>query len=96
MRFIIGGALAFRGVKRCSRCKVTTIDQATGEGGDIDLEPLATLRRFRAGKEKPGDVFVGMNVCHEWKHMAKLPSAQRIVRVGDPVAVLASGSIGPL
>lgn len=36
-----------RSVKPCSRCKVTTIDQATGEEG---LEPLVTLREQRSGR----------------------------------------------
>ena len=36
-----------RSIKPCSRCKVTTIDQATGEQG---MEPLATLREQRSGR----------------------------------------------
>lgn len=36
----------FRSVKPCSRCKVTTIDQASGEVGQ---EPLRALGKFRTG-----------------------------------------------
>ncbi|CAI5524502.1 unnamed protein product [Closterium sp. Naga37s-1] len=38
----------FRGVKPCSRCKITTIDQLTAESGK---EPLQTLLKFRRGKD---------------------------------------------
>lgn len=36
-----------RSVKPCDRCKVTTINQATGEEG---MEPLVTLRELRSGR----------------------------------------------
>ncbi|CAI5957567.1 unnamed protein product [Closterium sp. NIES-64] len=54
----------FRGVKPCSRCKITTIDQLTAESGK---EPLQTLLKFRRGKDlglptSLQDVFFGMNV----------------------------------
>lgn len=69
-------------VKPCDRCKVTTINQQTGEEG---LEPLATLREFRSGRalgwtHAPGGaVFFATN----------LVARQRgVVRVGDAVAVL--------
>ncbi|PNW78633.1 hypothetical protein CHLRE_09g389089v5 [Chlamydomonas reinhardtii] len=63
-----GRTLRLTFVKPCSRCKVTTINQATGEAGD---EPLDTLGEFRTGKvlgwnakQKPWThaVFFGWNV----------------------------------
>lgn len=39
----------FAYVKPCSRCKVTTVDPATGEFGPGKDEPLGTLRGFRSG-----------------------------------------------
>jgi uncharacterized protein YcbX len=42
-----GGVTKLANVKPCSRCKVTTINQATAEVGS---EPLATLGSFRTGK----------------------------------------------
>lgn len=69
-------------VKPCSRCKVPTINQDTGEEGD---EPLATLGTFRSGellgwnkqnKSWTHDVFFGWNVVNR--------QAGRI-RVGDKV-----------
>jgi len=50
----------FHAVKDCGRCKVTTIDQDTGE--PRGAEPLATLQRIR----KVGDnAIFGQNVVHE-------------------------------
>ena len=53
----IGGA-AFRGVKPCGRCQVTTTDQATGEV--TGPEPLATLATFRESGEF--GLMFGMNL----------------------------------
>jgi hypothetical protein len=53
------GALGFRGVKRCDRCVVTTIDPETGTGG---VEPLRTLATFR---REAGAVWFGMNLIHD-------------------------------
>lgn len=72
-RFAIG-RLAFGGVKLCSRCKVTTIDQESGRR-DRDREPLRTLARYRHLKDK---VYFGVNVVHH---------ANGRIRVGDPVTV---------
>jgi len=67
----IGGA-AFRGVKPCGRCQVTTTDQASGEVRGP--EPLATLSEYRESNEfglmfgmnlvsvAPGDLRVGDEV----------------------------------
>jgi uncharacterized protein YcbX len=66
------GALAFRGVKRCERCVVTTVDPDTGEQG---LEPLRTLATYRLEDSK---VWLGMNLIHD---------ALGTLRVGDAVTV---------
>ena len=75
-----------RSVKPCSRCKVTTIDQETGEEG---LQPLPLLREARAGRvlgwaQPPdfrGSVFFASNL---------VARSRGVVRVGDAVAVTAT------
>jgi uncharacterized protein YcbX len=64
------GALSFRGVKRCERCVVTTVDPDTGERGD---EPLRTLARYRL---EDSNVWLGMNL---------IPDDYGALRVGDAV-----------
>jgi len=66
------GAVAFRGVKRCERCVVTTIDPDTGEQGK---EPLRTLAHYR---KEDGKVWFGMNLIHD---------GSGTLRVGDAVTV---------
>ena len=56
-RFTIGG-IAFRAVKPCDRCVVTTTDQETTERG---VEPLRTLATYR---KEGGLVMFGQNVVH--------------------------------
>jgi uncharacterized protein YcbX len=53
------GTLGFRGVKRCDRCVVTTVDPETAEPG---VEPLRTLATFR---REDGKVWFGMNLIHD-------------------------------
>ena len=53
------GALSFRGVKRCERCAVTTVDPDTAVQGP---EPLRTLARYRLDD---GKVWLGMNLIHD-------------------------------
>jgi uncharacterized protein YcbX len=62
------GEIAFRGVKRCDRCVVTTIDPETGASGK---EPLRTLARYRLEDQK---VWFGMNLIHD---------GTGVLRVGD-------------
>jgi uncharacterized protein len=50
------GKNKFTGVKPCSRCVLTTIDQQTGEKGK---EPLATLAKYRQRENK---IYFGQNV----------------------------------
>ncbi|MYG82205.1 MAG: MOSC domain-containing protein [Gemmatimonadetes bacterium] len=58
-RFTIG-RMRFSGVKLCTRCKVTTLDQESGVR-DRDREPLRTLATYRHLKDK---VYFGLNVIH--------------------------------
>lgn len=67
------GQIAFRGVKRCERCVVTTIDPSTGERGK---EPLRTLAKYRTQDQK---VWFGMNLIHD---------GVGSLRVGDSVSQL--------
>jgi len=66
--------ITFHAIKPCPRCKVTTIDQDTGEVlGD---EPLATLKQIR----QVGDsAYFGQNVVHE---------SEGYICVGDTVDIL--------
>jgi len=69
---IVIGEAAFRGVKPCGRCQVTTTDQASGEVRGP--EPLATLAEYRNSQEF-GQMF-GMN-------LVSMKPGQ--VRLGDEV-----------
>jgi uncharacterized protein len=64
------GALSLRGVKRCDRCVVTTLDPDTGVPGK---EPLRTLAQYR---REDGKVWFGMNLIHDGPGW---------LQVGDPV-----------
>jgi uncharacterized protein len=69
--FRIGSAV-FRGVKPCTRCQITTTDQATGEV--LGPEPLRTLATFR---DLARGVRFGMNL---------LTTKLGALRVGDSVS----------
>lgn len=64
------GAVTFRGVKRCDRCVITTLDPDTGAPGK---EPLRTLAKYRL---QDGKVWFGMNLIHD---------GAGTLRVGDEV-----------
>jgi uncharacterized protein YcbX len=66
------GDIPFRGVKRCDRCTVTTVDLDTAARGP---EPLRTLATFR---KQDGKVWFGMNLIHD---------RSGTVRVGDAVTI---------
>ncbi len=68
------GRTVFHVVKPCSRCVITTTDQATGERGK---EPLRTLATFR---NQNGKVMFGQNLIAE--------SGGAMVKVGDAVEVV--------
>lgn len=72
-RFAIG-QVTFRNVKPCGRCKVTTLNPATGTFG---AEPLRTLANFRRGPRN--EVLFGVNVCHD---------SDGAIRTGTTVQVL--------
>ena len=67
------GEVAFRCVKDCGRCIVTTTDQETGER--CGPEPLQTLTQFRLIGQAA--VF-GKNAT---------PDGKGVIRLGDPVTV---------
>lgn len=69
------GAVTFYPVKPCARCPIPTIDQATGVMGKEPLKTLATFRRSAEGK-----VMFGQNL---------LSTGTGVIRVGDPVSVVA-------
>lgn len=64
-------------VTPCARCTIVTTDQQTAERGP---EPLRTLAQYRR-REGSGDVLFGMNA------VPRGPGG--VVRVGDPVEILA-------
>jgi len=69
------GDLAFRAVRACARCVVTTIDQQTAEKNS-QSEPLRTLATYRTIHKK---VMFGQNVTGP---------KQGTLRVGDALTVL--------
>ncbi len=70
------GSVAFRIVKDCARCAVTTVDQDTAVRS-ADTEPLRTLATFR--RKAGGRVIFGQNL---------VPEHEGAVRVGDAVEVV--------
>jgi len=64
------GPLHVRTPKRCARCAVTTVDQATAESGK---EPLRTLASYRTENHK---VYFAMNA---------IPDAEGVISLGDRV-----------
>ena len=106
----VGQGAAFAGVKRCSRCSVTTTCQASGARAPhaatgaptedpFDREPLATLASFRASARagaKEGGVYFGMNLVTLGGGGAS-GAEWGSVRVGDAVRVRRTdAAIGPL
>jgi len=88
-------SVTFDLVKPCSRCKVPTIDQATGLVGH---EPIRTMHDFRTGNilgwnnpsEFKHSVFFGVNMC-------LVPGTkEEVVSLGDGVAVLSLRSGPPV
>lgn len=76
-RFRIG-EIVFRSGGPCSRCIMTTTDQATGERRGP--EPLRTLATYRRDAVDPSDVNFGQNLIHETK--------SGVLRIGAPVEIL--------
>ncbi|MEO0473598.1 MAG: MOSC N-terminal beta barrel domain-containing protein [Bacteroidota bacterium] len=73
------GEIDFYGVKPCSRCQVTTIDQATGEMGK---DPLKTLHGYR---KKGNKVLFGMNLLHEGNGKIRVGDQIEIVQKQPPI-----------
>jgi uncharacterized protein YcbX len=77
------GDLTFRVAKPCGRCRVTTIDQETGETGRQPLHVLGRYRRFGNG------LLFAVNLIPD------LTAGQTgHIRVGDPVTVQSDGVLG--
>lgn len=68
------GDVAFRGVKGCDRCVVTTLDPDSGVAGK---EPLRTLAMFR---KWDGKVWFGMNLIHDGPGWLELGAAVKVLR----------------
>lgn len=75
---IVEGRLRLRLVKRCDRCAVTTVDQATGQR--TGKEPLATLLRIRRN-ERTGGGWFGQNAVP-----LVAPATAAVLTVGDACA----------
>jgi uncharacterized protein len=69
------GTVPFRVAKPCGRCVVTTIDQITGTCGQQPLKMLGKRRRIGQ------DLVFGQNL---------IPDSGGVIRVGDPVEILAA------
>lgn len=69
------GDVGFGVKKACSRCRVTTVDQATGQRGAEPLKTLATYRHWE------GQIWFGQNLVHETLGM---------VAVGDRLEIFSS------
>jgi len=87
----IGGknGIVFYPVKKCSRCKLTTVDPTAGEftsnkkDGETEEQPLALLRKFRTD-DGGKTVFFGQNLIHRYH-----PSLQKqSVLNGDAIHIM--------
>jgi uncharacterized protein len=76
-RFRVGD-MVFHAAGACTRCVITTTDQATGQRGK---EPLRTLATYRRNADDPADVNFGQNLIHETK--------RGTLRLGDELRLLA-------
>jgi uncharacterized protein YcbX len=92
---VLGTDVSLRGVKCCSRCKLTTTNQETGEQGDTESEPLKTLRTFRTKPGRaPDEVYFGQNVVQERLPPTGKDVLPQYIRVGDTIEVLKKGKVG--
>ncbi len=65
--------ISFYGVKLCSRCVMTTVDQQTAKKGK---EPLKTLSRYRSRDNK---ILFGQNLIHEGDGFLSIGDAIEVV-----------------
>jgi uncharacterized protein YcbX len=75
IRHFNAAGINFYGVKLCSRCVLTTVDQQTAKKGK---EPLKTLATYRSKNNK---ILFGQNLIHE---------GAGVLSVGDTMSVLAT------
>lgn len=76
----------FHVVKGCPRCKQSCTDQVTGER---DVEPLDTLKDFRALGNNKEDVYFGQNVVLQ--PISGYNHFKSAIGIGDEVKVLSRG-----
>jgi uncharacterized protein YcbX len=69
--------IKFLGVKPCSRCVMTTIDQQTAIGGK---EPLRTLAAYRMKNNK---IYFGQNVLQQQQGEIKIADEIKIIKQQD-------------
>jgi len=69
----------FLGVKPCSRCVMTTINQQNAETGK---EPLKTLSTYRM---KDNKIYFGQNVLHHQNGIINVGDTINITRQGMPL-----------
>lgn len=77
-QFTIGN-LNFRGVKKCARCQLTTVNPETGTFGK---EPLRTLGQYRLEGHK---ILFGMNAIWDINN-----EIEPVIKIGDQINILAS------
>eukprot|EP00499_Haloplacidia_sp_CaronLabIsolate_P009452 CAMPEP_0196772798 /NCGR_PEP_ID=MMETSP1104-20130614/2426_1 /TAXON_ID=33652 /ORGANISM="Cafeteria sp., Strain Caron Lab Isolate" /LENGTH=324 /DNA_ID=CAMNT_0042142941 /DNA_START=62 /DNA_END=1036 /DNA_ORIENTATION=+ len=73
------GPVRMFGRKRCTRCKIPTTNQETGEQVGLAGEPISVLRSYRGAANNA--VCFGMNTTHQWGGF------RQTVSVGDKVLV---------
>ena len=78
-RHIRIGEAEFEVVKPCSRCVFTTVDPKTGEKHS-EMQPLKTLRQYRASRHKKGIMF-GQNL---------ITIKQGTIKLNDTIEVLST------
>ncbi len=67
------GSIAFRVVKPCDRCVITTVDQAQGIRGKEPLHTLAQYRRW------DGKIWFGQNLIQEQLGMLKIGDSVEVI-----------------
>lgn len=96
LRFSFDDDVNAAGVKRCSRCLVTTTDQKTGVQGNRHSEPLHTLTGLRSDIEGK-QAYFGMNtVLRPREHRGSGDQGGDTLRVGSALRVIERGPIPPL
>lgn len=79
-KMIIGGA-HFRNTKPCQRCLLTTIDPDTATTNK-EIQPLATLRKYRKNKDPKMAKYVGESAL---LGLNCFVDVEGIVKIGDPI-----------